>query len=403
MTATAEALLIGLSEAAATVAVDLTADGRITVAAACGTRATVLRRTFDGAPDTSFGERGTVFTAPADAGFTTLAPTGLAVGADGAPTVIATADDQVAVLRYTPDSALDPSFADRGIALAAPGADPSPVDVALTAAGGVVVAVNITVDGKPRIAVLRFTPAGAPDPAFGDRGIAFVELNEDAQAVAIDLHGDGAVVLAGTATRTTAAQPELLLAQFTPGGDPDPAFGSGGVALHQPAGTLATGLAMSLDGGRNIVLAGTSKDRFLAARYTSTGEPDPSFGDRGAATGVLLTDAAATTVGVRADGSAVVAGTTGSGWAAVRFTPDGSPDTGFGNRGAAVGSFTGGTGTAADQVAGIVLSAAGDIVIAGTATDRIALVSLTANGAPSPVFGRSGHRRPLQPGCREQG
>ncbi|MFJ9899371.1 hypothetical protein ACIQPR_39170 [Streptomyces sp. NPDC091280] len=386
MAATAEALLIDPSGPAATAAVDLTADGRITVAAASGTRAAVLRRTFDGAPDTSFGDRGTVFTAPADIGLATLAPTGLAVGADGAPTVIATADDQVAVLRHTPDGTLDPSYADRGVALAAPGAGPSPVDVALTAAGGVVVAVNVTVGGRPRIAVLRFTPAGAPDPAFGERGIAFVELDEDAQAVAVDLHGDGTVVLAGTATRTTVAHPELLLAQFTPGGDPDPAFGSGGVALHQPAGTLATGLAMSLDGGGNIVLAGTSGDRFLAARYTSTGKPDLSFGDRGAATGVLLAHAAATTVAVRTDGSPVVAGTADNGWAAVRFTPDGRPDTGFGDRGAAVGSFTGGTGTTADQVAGIVLSAAGDVVIAGTATDRIALVSLTADGAPNPVF-----------------
>jgi uncharacterized delta-60 repeat protein len=282
----------------------------------------------------------------------------------------------VVVRRYNPGGTADTTFATAGEARVVVGdADPRATDLAVAPGRGIVVSAR-SYSGTPRLAtaaVVRLTPAGAPDPSFGGDGVAtapgrapasvgisrIAELPDGKYVATGDLNGsvlvarfnrDGSLDTSfdsdGWATPTVGlsggpSSLEVLpdgklllgsgrsasfnriggfeLARLNPDGTPDLTFGEGGAVFTpiQPNSTsVITSIAVQPDG--KIVAAGATGQRLLppnlltTARYNPNGSLDPTYGGGG----VVVTDAGQlqgynTDVALLGDGSVLVGATVG--------------------------------------------------------------------------------------------
>jgi uncharacterized delta-60 repeat protein len=128
-----------------------------------------------------------------------------------------------------------------------------------------------------RTFVARFGVDGRLDKGFGERGIAWPELPESAQAAeAIAIGGSGEVTV--SFSKAPAGESDgATLVRLNPEGQPDTGFGSNGVLAL--AAARAPSIA-ALPGGAVLVLAGVRseaapKDRLL--RVKPDGSIDPGF------------------------------------------------------------------------------------------------------------------------------
>ncbi|MFE2289083.1 calcium-binding protein [Streptomyces sp. NPDC059443] len=181
-------------------------------------------------------------------------------------------------------------------------------------------------------------------------------------------------------------------------GDLDPTFGGG-------AGFVITDLPYYED-SRDMVLqpdgkiltigtltpaeGGVNGSDFSLLRYNPDGSPDTTFGDGGAVTTDLSPNDEGQAVAVQPDGKIVAAGLrvmeeNGTSWGqftVLRYNPDGSPDTTFGTGGQAYPDF--GRGSSAGAVR---ILSDGKILAAGAAQDSFALARLMPNGSLDATFG----------------
>jgi uncharacterized delta-60 repeat protein len=187
----------------------------------------------------------------------------VAVQADGRIVVagFAAGAGRFAVVRYTTAGALDPTFSGNGKALLAHGFASGLVVHAgkIVAAGG----------GNDRFAVVRLNGNGGLDPTFGRSGVVrtgFGGIRADGQAVAIQ--ASGRIVVAGS---TTSGRGRLALARYTTAGALDQSFGRGGRVLTAfPHARSTFAAAMALQAGGRIVVVGRASrlgGRLALARY----------------------------------------------------------------------------------------------------------------------------------------
>jgi uncharacterized delta-60 repeat protein len=162
----------------------------------------------------------------------------------------------------------------------------------------------------------------------------------------------------------------ILTGQAYANGDLDQTFGTGGKVTTDLSGREdeARGVAIQPDG--KIVVVGLSEGSdldFAVARYNPDGTLDVTFGNEGA----VITDFGgnrdvASAVVIQPDGKILVVGTASIGlnldFALARYNPDGSIDTTFGIDGKATTDF-GGRGARASVLS---IQADGSIVVAGT-------------------------------------
>lgn len=162
-----------------------------------------------------------------------------------------------------------------------------------------------------RVALARYLPNGALDPSFGSGGrvLTTVGSSDDARGVAVQ--PDGRIVVAGSTLQGSARNTMLL--RYLPNGTPDPSFGSGGrlIASFSNANDAATAVALQPDG--RIITGGyadgASSRGFLVARYRPNGTIDPSFGFSGSSfTGFGNRPAEATSMALQPDGRIVLTG-----------------------------------------------------------------------------------------------
>jgi uncharacterized delta-60 repeat protein len=191
------------------------------------------------------------------------------------------------------------------------------------------------------------------------------------------------VVLAASRGATTALADDL-----------DPTFGVSGVAMTDVGGwDSVTDVLVQPDG--RVLVAGTidwngTRNPFLAC-FTSDGALDLDFGSAGLVIPGRYTQAAPR-IALQADGRILLATRSDDapvGIVVFRFAPDGTPDAGFGDAGAAfIPSFFVGS------VAGIDIDATGRIVVGARlilpAIEAVGIARFTAEGAPDATFGASG-------------
>ena len=269
---------------------------------------------------------------------------------------------------------------------------------------------------------------GTYDPGFGNymTGRSVVNLAEDPmisvdQASAFALLPDGGLVIAGRAIHGLVEPTKMAALQLDASGQPDPAFGTGGIALVQPPGDPAALWAHAIlrqaDGKLLLVGIGSyaNDNGVTACRLHADGTPDFGYGEEGCARHAPGGDGyqfrhgpvAAT---VDAAGRLLVAATASPdsaftvNMAVVRLLPDGTLDGTFGKGGlVAIERFDEmASSTTAEQASAIVLDAVGRIVLAGGTRPRdsngfgqyaMALARLDANGVLDPQFGDGGAQR----------
>jgi uncharacterized delta-60 repeat protein len=342
--------------------------------------------------DGTFGTGGSVtvpFGSTAGAAAVVVQPDGRIVTAgqttvDGSTRIIAT--------RMYATGALDPSFGSGGITTVSinggAGMD-SGAGLALQSDGKIVIAGdgNATIYGPMSFAAVRLTSDGALDPAFGNGGTATVNIGGvQSIANAVVVQSDGKLVLAGTAQMSNK---EFAAARLNANGTLDQTFGTLGTTVLSPSGG-AWGLALQRDG--KLVLAGqadyanpqiANAQQFMAARLTSSGRVDTSFGRRG----IVMLPIGGTSLGfgvaVRSDGKLVLAGIA---WtdtclnSTARLTSSGALDSSYGSRGiASVPDCNGVNGLVLDSASRAVLPAVGPSVL-----------RINANGTPDGTFASGG-------------
>jgi uncharacterized delta-60 repeat protein len=254
-------------------------DGRIVLAGATSARefasgGFVVRFNADGSADPSFQ-------ASLRFGGVNEGVAGLAAAPDGRLVVLGLSDAIGAyVARLQPDGALDPTFGEGGLVRVVSRLFPIALSVQ---PDGRTLVVGSAV-GEPSVAVLRLGADGQPDPTFGAGGrVVFAATVGAEDSREVLLAPDGRILVIGT---SSAEGTTGFVIRLTPGGAPDGAFGDGGLAVL-PGIDLAGG---ALQAGGQLAAAGTAGVRFpgdaeqgviVLVRFTPGGAPDPAFGDGG--------------------------------------------------------------------------------------------------------------------------
>lgn len=306
-------------------------DGRIVVAGVDGDTWGLARFLPSGALDPEFGTGGLVVGQEGSVASLALQP-------DGRILAVGTRNAQLSVVRFNASGGVDQAFGASGVARLAPGwiSGSEGFDVAVQS-DGAIIAVGVGISGNRGI-VVRFSPTGDADRAFGGSGIFSLD---ERPLHSVALAADDNIIVGGT---ERPQGPAFLAARLDRDGVLDAGFGTGGIAYLDRTPYNDTDLALGSDG--KPVLVGYALDgvnEWTFARFNADGSADTTFGGGGLVRG-SAGDAhyvRGRGVALQADGKilgAVAGGTVASGITAsiLRFLPDGTRDVGFGASGAVV-------------------------------------------------------------------
>lgn len=178
------------------------------------------------------------------------------------------------VIRYNPDGSLDTNFAVGGIFTLFIGdaIGSGAQGVAIQKDGKIVTGGEAPFDetGGDFVAV-RLTATGTLDNEFSSDGIVSTNFgpNSGDGADAVVLQGDGKIILGGNTDATSDVDPVFALARYTTSGELDPSFGNGGLVTTRIShGDRLLDLAFR---SKRIVAAGFTWGccRMALARYVS--------------------------------------------------------------------------------------------------------------------------------------
>jgi uncharacterized delta-60 repeat protein len=401
--AAAVALIAGLSlptiARAATTGKSMAIDsaGRILVAGTTNNTFALARYQPDGALDSDFGTGGTVTTSFGRG----CVADGSGVAIDSSDRIVVAGSaacsggkPEFALARYTPDGRLDPTFGAGGLVMTnfAARRGGAATALAIDSAGRIVVA-GATAGS---FALVRYSSDGTLDPSFGSGGRAIGAVGGTPDGIAFDMAGN--VLLAGINTVCVHAfgcYTDAVLARFTGDGALDPSFGSSGTVRTMDT-TFDGFNGLAVDGAGDIVTVGGLDGGFYLARYGPSGTTDASFGSNG----VVTTDVgpganSANAVLIDPSGRIVAGGFTyecgafscSHDFALARYEHDGTLDTSFGSGGTVTSDVGSG---AIDLISSVALDAGGSVVAAGTSGEAFAVARYTPDGTLDPTFGTGG-------------
>src|SRR5262249_55680148 len=249
---------------------------------------------------------------------------------------------------------------------------------------------------------------GALDPTFGRGGKVktdFHRSNDLADGMA--LQPDGKVVVAGISfIGISAAGGDFAVARYNTDGTLDSSFGVGGKVTTDFGLTDQASSVVVQPDGKIIVAGGTflnfpADGQFALARYNSDGSLDISFGVGGLVrTSFGSSGCFASALVLQRDGKIIAGGTkyidlqTNSDFGLVRYNPDGSLDSSFGNGGEVSTEFDG----LLDSVSAVLVPSDGKVIAVGAARSSfasfdLALVRYLSKGTIDTPFGRAGKVR----------
>ena len=309
-------------------AIGIQPDGRIVAAGGKGSDFALARYLPNGRLDRTFGQGGKVVT---DVGArpkrlvlsSQSGADALAIQADGKIIAAGAGPDDFALVRYTADGRLDPSFGSGGMvftSFAPPYPHAAAQAVAVQADRKIIAAGR----GGSSFALARYLPNGPLDPSFGSGGKVVTDAGSDDfdSAYALALQPDGKIIASGS-TCCHAGESGVLV-RYTPSGSLDRSFGKSGIAeefgggkgvlqrdsgaILQRDGRLARARALRTE---KYVPSYSYVYEVVLIRYTPAGRLDRTFGNGGEAVtrfrgirGDLLLSAAA----IQANGKIVVVG-----------------------------------------------------------------------------------------------
>ena len=356
------------------------ADGKLVVAGSGPTNYedfTLARYHPDGTLDTSFGGDGKVITNLNAA--TPLKDFAKAIvqQADGKLVVagyeLNLSTSQFALVRYNTDGTLDTGFDGDGVFKTTLGASRNDAYSVVQQADGKLVMVGYARNGSLNdLALVRVHPDGTLDTSFSGDGKLTLDINaaaiSDADATVIQ-QADGKLLVAGYSG--SASTPDFALVRLNADGTLDTTFDGDGMVITDFAGNGDQGRTVIQQADGKLVVAGKSGAAVALARYDATGALDSTFGVAGKVTTVVAPPYPADVYALvqQADGKLAVAGYKRNNSSylddalLLRYNQDGSLDTGFGNAGQWLMSFS----ATHDHLQALIQQADGKLVAAGYA------------------------------------
>lgn len=246
-------------------------------------------------------------------------------------------------------------------------------------------------------AVVRYNTNGSLDNSFAGNGKAGIDFGADDFGVSTAIQSNGDIVVVGYSDSYSPQANYFIAARLTTAGTLDPSFGSGGKVKFSFRGEMKS-VAIQTDG--KIVVAGdsgiaNSKD-FALFRLNSNGTLDNSFGIGGEVfTAFSGLDDEGNSVAIQSDGKILAGGfTLRNGircFAIARYNTNGSLDASFGGDGK-VSTSVGNTGASAFALA---VKSNGKIFQSGEYTDskgygQFAAVKYNADGTLDNSFAGNG-------------
>jgi uncharacterized delta-60 repeat protein len=369
----------------------------------------VTRYNPDGSLDASFGSGGIVIT-DIQGGKQDYAQA-VTIMADGkiavaGSTWLSASDHQWSVVRYNPDGTLDTTFDGDGKAVIDLGIlEDSATGIAAVGDKLVVGGYRNSGSGNYDVVLARLLTDGTLDPSFNGDGLALTDLGgADDRANALTLQPDGKIVVVGSTSQSFGG--DTLVLRYTADGDLDGTFGGGdGILPVAVSGVADVATAVALQPDGQIVVAGYDRagsyDEAYVARFTATGEEDPTFGGAG----YFFTDVSPyhdrfTSVAVLPDGKVVAAGYGGATGSSTygqtlvaQFNPDGTRDVAFNGGGILL---TGNYFSEYQSATGMAVEPSGRLTLVGyqrnndTFQDDLTLRRLSYAGAEVVIAGSNG-------------
>lgn len=278
-------------------------------------------------------------------------------------------------------------------------------DKVLVQADGKIITVGGIENGEHgKILLVRYRADGSLDQSFGEGGFV-----TDGNIFPSDaaLQPDGKIILVSSVQANTNTPTDFFVTRYNPNGTRDMNFGNQGVVTTDFNGLYdrAWGVAVQTDG--KIVVAGwaqiPSGSGFAVVRYNPDGSQDTSFGIGGEMVTVITgSQEGGYAVAIQPDGKIVVAGATisnGFCFAAVRYLPNGDLDASFDGDGIAVTN----TSNSVGEPSSVVIQPDGKILLGGDDI-TIVLIRYNPDGSPDTTFGGTGMVRTVirdQETCNE--
>jgi uncharacterized delta-60 repeat protein len=270
--------------------------------------------------------------------------------------------------------------------------------VAVQADGKIVVAGSTSVGSFSQFALLRYHADGSLDATFGAGGIVITSFGTmESTANAVALQPDGKIVAAGYSF--TGYYYNFAVARYNPDGSLDATFSDDGkiITSLDPSDDEAADVVIQPDG--KIVAAGythvMATTAFAVVRYHPDGSLDTSFGEDGIARTIAGGSARANAVALQPDGKIVAAGRNSSNFVTTRYNPNGTLDATFGINGVVITT----NGTNPDVAYDVAVQADGKVVICGTTVvflgqnqfrGEFVLVRYNPDGSPDTTFDGDG-------------
>src|SRR6266446_9243269 len=251
---------------------------------------------------------------------------------------------------------------------------------------------------------------GDLDPTFGVGGKVTTDLQRSTDlANAVAIQADGKLVVVGqTYQNNDYSDEDFAVARYNTDGTLDRTFGARGKVRTDFPGLAAVPSSVVIQPDGKIVVAGgafplfTFAGDFKVVRYNPNGSLDTSFGDGGIVTTIFPGDGSyAFALALQSDGKIIAAGTdfvdfnpgdmSDTDFALARYNLDGSLDGTFGNGGTVTTDFFG----TEDDVFEVLIQPDGKIVAVGSANDPadfydFAAVRYLSNGTIDTTFGVAG-------------
>ena len=314
-----------------------------------------------------------------------------------------TTSKNIQILRYLPNGTPDISFGVQGSVIHAgdAGKDEYAFGLTLDPEGKILIAGREHNGHDSDMLVLRGNPNGTPDISFGENGrVIYAGTGKGTDSArGIVLQKDGKIVVTGEMNMST--HKEMVVLRYNPDGTLDPDYGTSGVfSLNTRENKDSYGFGVALDEEERAIITGGAspdgKEGLAVVRVLGNGTLDKTFGIDGVAIyhGEKGGPDYGNWVSIQPDGKILVTGVetdaTGSfDIVVLRYNPDGTADTTFGNAG--VVRYQ---GTGYDYAWGQTYMNDGSILIAGTSNlnglDTPVLIRYTADGTPDETFGEHG-------------
>jgi uncharacterized delta-60 repeat protein len=312
-----------------------------------------------------------------------------------------------ALARYNPNGSLDATFSGDGKLLTNFGAMDRAEDVAIQSDGKIVVAGLRCLEpeepgGNCDVALARYKPNGALDPTFSGDGKIRTDFGGASNGSwgGLAIQPDGKIVAGGW--MWNGADFDFAVFRYKPNGALDTTFsGDGKVNVNFGTGPQDWADDLALQANGKIVVSGLSCDNldfencdFAVARLNANGALDTTFSGDGRQSINFGGNDSTDGIAVQSNGRILLAGSrnsaTSGSCALARLNPNGSLDKTFSGDGRVVTSFGPGVNSSCKKVR---VQSNGKIVVVGAAGGDFALVRYNANGTLDTTFSTGGKVR----------